>query len=175
MLHPGENKLAADQHSGNGSQGVERLGKIQASLGGFRIAHRDDHRIGRGLQKGQAAGNDKQRQQKIAVFVRQRRRIEQARAQAIQQQPNDHCHFITKAFHRHRSRYRERKITEIERGLDPARREVTQDKGLLELGDQDVIEVVRHAPHEKQADDQHQGQPQADAGRRSGLMGRVGR
>ena len=76
--------MLADQHTGDGTERIEGLSKIQAARGAFGGAEHGDQGIGGGLEKGKATGDDEQRHQEQAVQMGCGGRIEQKGARCIE-------------------------------------------------------------------------------------------
>ncbi len=149
--------MLADQHAGNRAQRVERLRKVQAPRRAIGRTEDGHQRVGRGFQECQAAGDHEQRQQEQPVGVHLRSRIEQEGAAGVQQQAQHHRGLVAVAAHEHRRRHGKHEIAHVERALHQPGLQIGQLERLLELLDQDVVEVVGHAPQKEQADNQQQG------------------
>jgi hypothetical protein len=72
--------------------------------------------------------------------------IEQQRAQAEQQQADDHRGLVAVAAHHGAGRQGQEEIAQIEGHLHQARLQVGEEEGLLQVRDQHVVEVVGDAP-----------------------------
>jgi len=55
--------------------------------------------------------------------------------------------------HQKRGRHSQQKISQVKSGLHQSSLEARDGEGLHEVADQDVIEIVRNAPEEKQHSD----------------------
>ena len=153
----GEDQFLADEHADDGAERIEHLREVQALVGALRRAHGGDHRIGRGLEERQPAGDDEQRAEEEVVLAVLRGRVEEQRAGAEQHQPHDDRGAVAEAPHEQRRRNREHEVADEGRELHEARSEVAQQEGLAELRDQHVVEAVRHAPEREQRDHEYRG------------------
>src|SRR5208283_859726 len=67
QLHTGKDEYRADQRPSNRAQRIERLREIQAALRTVGIAELGNEGIGSRFQKGEPAGNHKQREKEESV------------------------------------------------------------------------------------------------------------
>ncbi len=157
-IDAGEDEVAADHHAGDRAQRVEGLGQVQPPRRALGRPQHGHQRIGRGFEEGEAAGDHEQRAQEEAVDPRLGRGEEQQRAHAVKHQPQHHRRLVAPTLCEGRRGEGEDEVAEIEGRLDQAGLEVAERERLAEMGDQHVVEIVRHAPQEEQADDQNHGE-----------------
>ena len=152
MFDARQDEIASDQNAGQRAERIGRLRPVQPPRRARRIAKLAHQRIGRCLQKGQPRRDHEQAEQEQLIDPGRRRRIEEQRAGAIEQQPQHDRRLVAITPHHHRGGHREQEIAEIEDLLDKAGLEIAEREGLAKLRDQDVVQVVGHAPQEEQAD-----------------------
>ena len=156
MLDPRQDQIFAHQQSRHRPDRVERLRQVQPPRAARGIAQHGDERVGRCLQEREAAGDHEQREQEQLIGLRLRRRIEEQRADRIEDQPDDHTRLVPEPPADQPRRQRQHEIAHVEGRLDQARLQVRKRERLAELLNQDVVQIVGHPPQEEQAGNQHQ-------------------
>ena len=104
----------------------------------------------RRLKKRQPAGDHEQRRQKEPVFANDRRRPKQQASRAVETKPHENPGLVPCAPHQLRSRHRQQKISQVESKLHQARLKPIDLERLHKLANQNVIEVVGHAPQKEE-------------------------
>src|SRR5277367_4151766 len=152
----GKNEDCSQQGTGDGADGIKSLRKIQAAFRAVRIAELRNKRIRGSLQKGKAAGNDEQCEQKKRVTAGQRSGPEKERSRGKEQQADYESRFVTGALHHQRRGNRQEKISHVERRLHESGLKTRNRKRLHELANQNVIQIIGDAPEKKQRGDQNE-------------------
>src|SRR5262249_14783948 len=167
VFNSGENESRADEWSGHGSNGIERLSKVKPPLRTF-VGPQDGHvRIGAHLQERLAASHDEERKKKKSIDPRGSRRKKQERAGGADQQPNQESSAVADLLHEPSGRQCRKKIPAEERRLDEGRLKIIESQSLLQMWNQDVIQVDTQRPKEEQTGDQNKRHNVASLGDRN--------
>ncbi len=150
-----QDEVLPHPQAGQRAQGIEGLGQVEAK-GGMLFVAQDGHQgIGRGFQEGQARGDDEQGAQQPGILPDFRAGPEGEGAEGEDDEAGDHGRLVAEAPHQQAGGYRHDEVAGVKRLLHQAGFEVGEDEGLLELWDQDVVEIVGHAPEKEQGGDQY--------------------
>src|SRR5579859_1202994 len=169
-FHARKNEDSANQRSRNGTDGIKGLGKIQAAFGTLRITELRNERIRGGFEERKPAGHHEQRTQEKFVTSGERRRPEEERSGREQQQPSDKSRFVARALHQKRRRNGQYEVAHIKGALHKSGLKPRNLKGLHELADEHVVEIVGNAPEKKQEGNQEERRELA--GRKKCVRGR---
>ncbi len=153
-LGVGEDECGSDQRSHDGSDGIERLGEVQAALGAFGRAENGHIGIRGDFEKTLAACHHKKGGQKKSVPKESRGRDEQESSACAEQEAGKDASFVSDAIHQSASGPGGKKVSAEEGDLNQRRFEIGQTKGFLEMRDENVVEIDAERPEEKQASDQ---------------------
>ena len=157
MLDAREDESAADDGADDRADTVKALREVQPRRRGARVAEDRDIGVRRGLQKGEAEGDDIERAEEPGETLHLRGRIEEERPRRIEREPEQHHPLVAEAPDQQARRNRRAEIADIESELDQARLGPGQVERLLELPDQHVVERRRERPGKEQRGDEREG------------------
>src|ERR1700730_8007472 len=89
QLDAGKDEDGTDQCSGDGANGIESLGEIQASFGAVRFTQLGDEGIGRRLEERKTTGDYEESEEKEAIAAGEGGWPEQESARSEKNEPGD--------------------------------------------------------------------------------------
>ncbi len=112
-----QDKGLSDPQAYQRAERIEGLRQVEPEGGVFFIAQYGHQRIGRGFQKSQPGGDDKQGREEPVILADFRRRIKQEGAEREKTQAGDDHGLVTKLAHEKTGRQGQQEIAHIEGGL----------------------------------------------------------
>ncbi len=98
--------------------------------------------------------------------------VEEKRAESVQAEPDEQRRLVAETPHAEARGNGEQEVAAVKGALNEAGPEVRELKGILELLDENVVEVIGDAPKEKEAGDERKGVSARRAGRGRGSASR---
>ena len=170
-----ENKNAGDRHAGQRADRVKGLREIQSACRRLGWSHREDVRIRRGFEEGQAESQDVERDQKQIKARHVRRRNADHGTGGIEGQADNDAGPVGKPADKQGGGDGHCAVAAVEGHLHPAALRVVDDKDILERRHERVRDIVGESPQGEETRDQNEGKEELarDDGM-SGIQGHGG-
>ena len=146
------------EHPAQGADGIERLGEVEAPGGRGRVAHREDVRIGAGLQETEPAGKDEVGDEERPVGAGGTGRDEQERPGGVQPEPHQDAALVGEAADEDGGGKRHREVAAVEGHLGEGALRDAHPEDLGERLHHRVGDIVGETPQREARGDEDEGE-----------------